>query len=59
MMRHWDNLLKSFRELRNQENKHMWALSGGKFRDKVPIYRGLPLKKPEEMAKEANAWRSV
>ncbi len=47
----WDIFGKSL-------NKPLWALLGGKFRDKVPIYRGLPLKKPEEMAKEANAWRS-
>jgi hypothetical protein len=34
------------------------VLLGGKLRDAVPVYRGLPLKAPEEMGKEAEAWRT-
>jgi L-alanine-DL-glutamate epimerase-like enolase superfamily enzyme len=37
--------------------KPISTLLGGKLADSVPIYRGLPLKKPAEMAKEADAWR--
>lgn len=33
-------------------------LLGGQLTDAVPVYRGLPLKKPAEMAKEAEAWRT-
>ena len=33
------------------------TLLGGKLRDSVPVYRGLPLKKPQEMGKEADTWR--
>ncbi|EIJ36819.1 mandelate racemase/muconate lactonizing enzyme family protein [Thiothrix nivea] len=33
-------------------------LLGGRLRDSVPVYRGLPLKKPVEMGKEADAWRT-
>ncbi|OAD18660.1 Mandelate racemase/muconate lactonizing enzyme family protein [Candidatus Thiomargarita nelsonii] len=39
-------------------NKPVWALLGGKLQAEVPIYRGLPLKKPAEMGKEADTWRS-
>ncbi|ESQ17275.1 MAG: hypothetical protein N838_25860 [Thiohalocapsa sp. PB-PSB1] len=34
------------------------VILGGKLREAVPVYRGLPLKKPEEMGKEAAAWRT-
>lgn len=37
--------------------KPLSTLLGGKLTDSVPVYRGLPLKKPAEMAKEADAWR--
>jgi L-alanine-DL-glutamate epimerase-like enolase superfamily enzyme len=33
-------------------------LLGGRLREAVPVYRGLPLKAPEAMGKEAEAWRT-
>ncbi len=47
----WDIFGKSL-------GKPVSTLLGGKLCDEVPIYRGLPLKKPADMAKEADAWRS-
>lgn len=46
----WDIFGKSL-------GKPVSALLGGRLCEEVPIYRGLPLKKPEEMAKEADTWR--
>lgn len=34
------------------------TLLGGALTDAVPVYRGLPLKKPVEMGKEADTWRT-
>ncbi|HCS92857.1 MAG TPA: muconate cycloisomerase, partial [Chromatiaceae bacterium] len=36
----------------------LYVLLGGKLRDSVPVYRGLPLKAPDEMGREAEAWRT-
>ena len=38
-------------------NKPLWAVLGGKLQQEVPIYRGIPLKAPEDMAKEVATWR--
>lgn len=37
--------------------KPISTLLGGALTDSIPVYRGLPLKKSEEMGKEAGAWR--